>query len=133
MDRAHAIQFLNCVGAQLVPVHLAAVHLGVAGMQVEPVRPGQHRERLLKVRPQFGRRARFAGVIAGDGQPTAQRLAGILEAADIVALPAMDGNRYAAKLFKGFIGIHPQGGKTFPGEAIGLFDLFRDAHADSHG
>ena len=129
MDLAQAIQFLNCVGAQLVAVHLAAAHLGVAGVEVEAVAAGNERERLLEVRPQFVGRAGLAGVIAGDGQAAAERLAGVLEAADVIALPAMDGNRDAGKLLEGFVGVHAQGGIAFFGEAIGLFDLFGGAHA----
>ena len=90
---------------------------------------GKDGQRLFKVRPQLVRCAGFAGVVAGDGQPAAQLLAGVLEPADIIALPAMDGNRNAAKLLEGFVGVHAQGGIAFLGEAIGLFDLFGGAHA----
>ena len=101
-------------------------------MEIETVAAGHDRKRLLKVRPQFVRCAGFAGIIAGDGQSAAERLAGVLEAADIIPLPAMDGNRDAAKLSEGFVGVHAQGGVAFFGEAISLFDLFRGAHVHSH-
>ena len=83
---------------------------------------------LFEVRPQFIRCAGLAGVVAGDGQSAAQLLAGVLEAADIVALPAMDGNWDAGKLLECFVGVHAQGGIAFFGEAIGLFDLLGGAH-----
>ena len=131
MDLAQAIQFLNCSARQGVAVHLLAAHLGIAGMQVEAVAAGNDRKGLLEVAAQLVGRAGLAGVIAGDGEAAAQLLAGVLEAADVVALPAMDGDRDARQLFEGFIGVHAQGGIAFFGKLIGLFDLLGGAHVRS--
>ncbi len=123
---------LELLDAQLVAVHLAALHLSVAGVEVEAVAAGHDRKCLLEVCPQFIGCAGLAGVVAGDGQSAAERLAGVLKAPDIITLPAMDGNRDAVELLEGFVGVHAQGGVAFFGEAISLVDLFRGAHIDSH-
>ena len=90
---------------------------------------GNDRQRLLEVRPQFGGGAGFAGIIAGDGQPATEFRAGALEAADIVALPAVDGDGDAGQLFEGLVGIHAKRGVAFPGQTIGLFNLLGGAHS----
>jgi len=97
-------------------------------MKVEAVAAGNDRKGLLEVRSQLVGCAGLAGVVAGNGKPAAEFLAGVLEATDIIALPAMDGNRDAGKLLECFVGVHAQGGIAFLGEAIGLFDLLGGAH-----
>ena len=119
---------LELRGAQLVAVHLAAGHFGIAGVQVEAVNPRQDGKGLLEVRPELLRCAGFARVVSGDGQSAAERLAGVLEAAHIIALPAMDGNRDVGDLLQCSVGVHAQGGIAFFGEAIGLFNLLGGAH-----
>jgi len=86
------------------------------------------RKRFLEVAPQFIGGARLAGVVAGDGQPAAQFLAGVLEAADIIPLPAVDRNGDLRQLFQGFVRIHTHLGIPFFGELVGLFDVLRIAH-----
>ena len=48
---------------------------------------------VLEVGAEFIGRARLPGVVAGHGEPVAERGTGALEAADIVALPAVHRNR----------------------------------------
>ena len=119
---------LELLDAELVAIHLPPAHLGVAGMEVEAVAAGNGRKGLLEVRPQFVRRAGFAGVVTGNGQSAAKLLPGVLEAADIIPLPAMNGDGDVGKLLECFSGVHPQGGIAFFGEAVGLFDLSIGAH-----
>ena len=97
-------------------------------MEVEAVAAGQDGKGLFEVRPQFIRRTSLAGVIAGDRQPAAEFLPGVLETADIVTLPAVDGNRDAGKLLECIVGVHTQGRIAFFGEAVGLFNLLGSAH-----
>jgi len=97
-------------------------------MQVETVRARHKRDRLLEVLPQFLRRPRLARIIAGDGQSPAQLLPGPLETADVVTLPAMDGNRDSAKLFDSSLSIHAQFGIPFSGQFVRFFDVLGLAH-----
>ena len=115
--------------AQLVALNLAPAHFGIAGVEVETMATGNDRQRLLEVRPQLSGGAGFAGIIAGDGQPATEFRTGALEAADIVALPAVDGDRDAGQLFEGLVGIHAKRGVAFPGQTIGLFNLLGSAHS----
>ena len=104
-----------------VAFDLLAVHLGVTGVQVEAMAAGSQRHGLLEVRAQFARRAGFAGIIAGDGEAAADRAAGVFEAADVIALPAVDGNGNAAQDLARLVGVDAEGGVTFFGELIGGF------------
>ena len=54
---------------------------------------GDQRQRLFEVGAQFVRRAGLAGVVAGDREPAAEFVARVFESADVVALPAMQGDR----------------------------------------
>ena len=70
----------------------AAAKLGVAGVKGDAVLAGDVGEHLLHVGAEFVGVARLAGVVAGDGEAVAEAggFAQMLEAADIVALPALD-------------------------------------------
>ena len=82
------------LGFDLISVHGLAAELAVDGVQVQAVLARYQRERLIKVRAEFIGIAGLAGVVAGDSQPPTQDPdIGLLEAADVIALPAMQGNR----------------------------------------
>ena len=87
----------------LVPVHALAAELTIHGVEVQAVLSGDERERLLQIPAQLIVRACFAGVIARDGESAAEFglcnlllhmqqkvVAQLLEAADVVALPAVE-------------------------------------------
>ena len=63
------------LGLERVALDLLAAGLGVAGVEVEPVRAGDQRQGLVEVGPELVRRAGLAGIVAGDGQAAADRLA----------------------------------------------------------
>ena len=73
-----------------VTVNSLAPELAVEGVQVEPVCAGNERERLGGVGSEFVGRARFAGIIAGGDDAAGERPAEILEAAHVIALPAVE-------------------------------------------
>ena len=54
---------------------------------------GNERERAVQVGAQFAERARLARIVARDGEAAAEFLAALLEAAHVVALPAVHGDR----------------------------------------
>ena len=97
----------------LVAVDLLAAELAVDGVDVEAVFAGQQRVDQFKVGAQFLRVAGLAGVIAGHRQPAAEFGNGLLEAGDVVALPAMQRNRHGGESCEGGFGIDPEGGVLF--------------------
>ena len=84
---------LKVLGLERVALDLPAAGLGVAGVEVQAMRAGQERQRLVQVGPQLVGRAGLAGIMAGDRQAAAQLLARVLETADVVALPAVERDR----------------------------------------
>jgi hypothetical protein len=112
-DLAQSIQPWKC------KVSIAAV-FEVEGVEVEAVLAGNEGENFFEVRAQFVRRAGAAGVVAGHGEAAA-RIAGGggFEAADIVALPAVDRDRGAGEGLEGFFGVDAEGGVGFAGEVVG--------------
>ena len=117
---AQAIQFWKWSGVDLVAVHLFAAEFGVAGVQVEAVSAGNEGKGLLQIGAQLVRRAGLAGIIAGGDQPAAQRRAEIFKPADVIALPAMEGNGNARQRLQGVVNVHADGGITFPGGGKGF-------------
>jgi len=83
---------LEVLRRKRVAVHTPATGLSVAGVEVEAMPTRDQGKGFLEITPQFLRGSRFAWVIAGNGQTVSERLAGVFEAADIIALPAVDGN-----------------------------------------
>ena len=65
--------------------------------------------RLLEIAAQLIRSARLARIIARDRQTVAELAAGVLEAADIVTLPAVDGDGNFGQGIDGFFGVYTQG------------------------
>ena len=114
--------------AQFVAVNLASAHLGVAGMEIQAMASGNDGDGLLEIGAQFRGGGGLAGIISRDGEAAAEFLSGIFKSADVVALPAMDGNRDAGELFEGLVGVDAEFGVALAGEMIGLRDSFRCAH-----
>ncbi len=75
--------------------------------------PGMSDRALSRSDAQLVRRAGLAGIVAGDRQAAADRLAGVLEPADVVALPAMQRDRDRGKPAQGRIDIHAPIGVLF--------------------
>jgi hypothetical protein len=78
---------------------------------------GDEREGLGEIISQFVGRASFAGIIAGDSETAAKGGVGIFEAADVITLPAMEGDRNARQLGEGFANIDAMAGVAVFGES----------------
>ena len=72
-----------------VALDLLSPGLGIAGMEVEPVSAGNQSQSLVHVGSELVGRTGPARIVAGNRQAPAQLGAGVLEAADIIALPAV--------------------------------------------
>src|SRR3974390_3207332 len=95
---------LELVRAERVAVNPLALDFRIAGMEIEPVLAGHDRKNLFKVGAQLLGRAGFPRIISSDGQSVAERLPGVFEAADVVALPAVDGDGDSWQLLLHFFG-----------------------------
>ena len=111
------------LGPKLVALDLLAAGLGVAGVEVQAVRAGDQREGLVEVGAQFVGRAGLAGIVARDRQAAADRLAGVLEAADVVALPAVERDGDARQPRQGELGVHAERRVAIAGVYVGSLDL----------
>ena len=102
-----------------VAVHTAAGEVGVAGVDIQAVLARNERKRLVEVGAEFLNRARLAGVVAGGLNAAAFEFrAGFFEPADIIALPAMQGDRRLGEGFEGGFGVHAEGGVLFAGRGV---------------
>ncbi len=100
----------------------------VDGVQVEAVCAGQQAVDHVQVAAQFVGVAGFAGVVAGGGDAAGERAAGVLEAAHVIALPAVQGEGDGGEGVEGGIGVHAQGGVALFGEGVGGVDLGFGGH-----
>ena len=80
--------------------------------------------RLVEVLAQLLGGARLAGVVAGGRQPAAQRTAACLEAAHVIALPAVQADRDRGELRQRRVGVHAQRRIPFARQRVGVTDLF---------
>ncbi len=104
---------------QRIAAHDLAVGLGVKRVQVDALHAGKECHHLLQVLPEFIAVAGATGEIAGGHDAATVHCAGFdLEAADIIALPAMerDGNRERARHRR--VGIHAQTRIRFVGVPV---------------
>ena len=92
---------LEVLGLERVALDLPAAGLGIAGVEVQAMRAGQERQRLVQIGSELVGRAGLAGIMAGDRQAAPELLARILEAADVVALPAMERDRDRSTAVRG--------------------------------
>ena len=100
------------LGFELVAVNprVFFVEDGVGGVEVDFLRAGAEGENNVDVRHQLFGGTGAAGVIAGGLDAAGQGLAGVgVEAADVVALPAMEGNRHGFEARDGSVGIYADG------------------------
>jgi len=87
---------------QFIALDLPAVGLGVDRVQVEPLLAGDEREHFVNICAQFFGVAGAARVVAGHSQSAVEG-PGVLEAGDVVALPAVEADRDAIEpLERGF-------------------------------
>ena len=84
---------------------------------------GNQGEGLVHVGPKLVGRAGPSRIVAGDRQAPADILAGILEAADIVALPAVQRDRNLGQTLEGPVHVHAEGRIPFLRQREGLFHV----------
>jgi hypothetical protein len=72
-----------------IALDFPATGLSVTRVQIEPVRAGQKIKRFVQVGPKLVSVAGSSRVIPCNRQPTTNQLAAVLEARDIIALPAV--------------------------------------------
>ena len=120
---AHEIQPLKCLGRDFVAIHFFAAELAVERVQVQTMFAGNQRIRFFQIGTEFVRRARLAGMIAGGDQSAAERAAEIFKATHVVALPAVERNRYLREHFQRAVNVHAEIRIAFPGQRKGLFNF----------
>jgi len=106
-----------------IAIHFFAAEFAVEGVKVQAVLAGDQRVGLLQVGAQLLGRAGFAGIIAGGNEAAGQHTAGMFKTADVVALPAVEGDRYLGQDFQGAVNIHAEFRIAFPGQRKGLFNF----------
>ena len=111
------------LGRQFVPFDLPAAGLGIAGVKVESMRSGDERKGLFEIGSQLISGASLARIVPRHGQTTTDRFARRLEPADIVPLPAMQGDRYPGEPIHGGVGVDTQLGISFPRRLVGELNL----------
>jgi hypothetical protein len=102
--------------------------LGVKSVEIETVPSWNQRQRHFGVRAKFVWGAGFAGVIAGHSQTAAQFAAEGLEAAHVIALPAMERDGHFGQGMADSVSIHPEGGVAFASQFIRGRNIFWGAH-----
>ena len=83
---------------------------GIAGMQVDALLAGDEAARLLEVGRQLLEGAGAARVVARGHDAAGGRIVLLVEAHDVVALPAVDGDRLAGQLRQDRLGVDALGG-----------------------
>ena len=120
---------LEMLRLDLVAIDAAAAELAVEGVQVEAVLAGDQREGLVQVGAKFLGRAGLAGIVARDREAAAEFFARVLEAADVVALPAVERDRNRGEPLDGRVGVDAEFGVTFFRGRVGRLDRwFVGAH-----
>ena len=97
---------------ELVAFHGLAAGLAVDRVQIDRCLPGIRRSARFEIGAQLVGRAGLAGIIAGHGQPAAERPARAFEPADVVALPAMERNEMPASRSIACVGVDANLGKS---------------------
>src|SRR5262249_49621850 len=69
----------------------------VKGMQIQPMAPRYNRQGLFEVGAQLVGSARFAQIVAGNGQAAAEVAVRVFKSADVVPLPTVERNRNVAQ------------------------------------
>src|SRR5262249_52590155 len=94
----------------------------VDGVQVDAVPAGDQVQRLVQVGAQLVGVARLAGVVAGGLDAAAGQADVVLEAPDVVALPAVQGNGDAAQHVQRPVGADAEAGVTVAGPLVASFN-----------
>ena len=115
-------------GVDLVAVHLLAAKLAIEGVEVEPVLAWDDRERGVEIAAEFVGRAGSSGIVAGHGEAAADRPALVLEAADVVSLPAVQRHGNLGEGGADLVGVHAERLITLAGVLVGGFDLLGGRH-----
>ena len=93
-------------------------------MEVQALHAGNKGERFVDVASEFFRCACPSGIVAG-GEDSAGSASGIrFESADVIALPAVEGDRDGGKFFQCGVGIDADGGVVLFGEPVIAFRVF---------
>ena len=124
--RAHSVQPRKWLGSMASRSTGLAAEFAVHGVEVEPVAAGDEGEGLLEVGPELLDGAGLARIGAGHLE-AAPGQAGVLlfEAADVVALPAVEGQGDRLQARQGFLGVDAALGVAVAGRKIGFFDSRR--------
>ena len=109
--------------AQLMAIDLAAMGFGVHGVQAQAMRTGDQAVHFIEIAAQFIGCARLAGVVARGRDTAAKAAIEILEAAHIVALPAVQTQRHRRERLQRFIRIDAQQSVTLFRRTISRSDL----------
>jgi hypothetical protein len=119
---------LKMFGANLVAIDALAAEVAVEGVQIEPMRTGNQRKRLVQVGSQLVRRSRLAGIVSRHRQPAAQLFTGVFEAADVVALPTVERDRNRRESLDGRVGVDAECCVTVLGGRVGRLNRCFVAH-----
>ena len=113
----------------LVAVDDIGAGLGVECVEVEPLPAGQELEHDIDVGAHLVAVAGAAGMAAGGHDAAGiDPVAGSFKAADVVSLPAVQGDRNREGLFDGGFGVDANVGVVGAGESVGGGDLFGRGH-----
>ena len=92
--------------------------LGIERVKVQAMGSGDEAEGFVEIGAEMIGRARFPGIISGDGEPAAELSAGGFEPADVIALPAMEADRNCAERGQGFFGVDAEVGVLLAREVV---------------
>ncbi len=119
---AQSIQRWKCSGCDLRPLDRLAAGLQVDGVEAEAVLAGNQAEGLVGVGPQLVGGAGPAGIVARGHDAAAGQSGRVLEAAHVVALPAVHGDGDAAQFGQRPIRVHAELGVALAGRLVRRFD-----------
>ncbi len=115
---------LEVAGLDFVTVDEFSAVVEIGSVQTQPVLAGNHAERFLDVGAKLADGAGLARIIAGGLNASARELrAGSFEAAHVVSLPTVQGNRNGFEFLHGGIGVHAGFGVALLRDAICPIDV----------
>ena len=94
------------VDGNLIAVDFLPTEFAVEGVEVQSMFAGNQRERFIQIRAQFIRGPRFARIVSGRNQSAAEARSCVFEAANVIALPAVEGDGNGGEFFEGLFGIY---------------------------
>ena len=94
---AETVEACEVLRLQIVSFDGLPSGLGVDRVKVEPVPARYEGKRLFEIHAEFCRRPCLAGMVSSDGEAAADLLVALLEASDVVALPAVERQRNRGK------------------------------------